>query len=225
MGWEEKQEVGGGLKRECATRTRKVAGIRRNPNHRPREIFEIEIKVKTENHDGAAKSIMAPIKRFADSEGSAFKKEKHTADDRASKRQKKLESSNDKHKSKTTSQSVVASTKSQKAPQPSVFKDEERAFPRGGASVLTPLEHKQIMIEATQDVLFEQAGNKRPGKSAESDDGVGGEIEATPRTGKKTKKAKGSRKVAIPEIEEARIRTEGLSYKVSVPALHFTRIV
>lgn len=205
--------------------TRKVAGIRRNPNHRPREIFEIEIKVKTENYDGAAKSIMAPIKRFADSEGPASKKEKHAADDRASKRQKKLESSNNEHKSKTTSQSVVASTKSQKALQPSVFKDEERAFPRGGASILTPLEHKQIQIEATQDVLFEQAGNKRLGKGAESDDGVDGEIEAAPRAGKKTKKAKGSKKVAIPEIEEARIRTEGLSYKVNVLALHLTRTV
>jgi len=204
--------------------TRKVAGIRRNPNHRPREIFEIEITVKT-NRDGAAKSIMAPIKRFADSEGSASKTEKHTAENRASKRQKKLESSNNEHKSKTTSRSVVASTKSQKAPQPSVFKDEERAFPRGGASVLTPLEHKQIQIEATQDVLFEQAGTKRPGKSAESDDGVDGEIEAAPRADKKTKKAKGSKKVAIPEIEEARIRTEGLSYKVSVLALQPTKTV
>ncbi|OCL15098.1 rRNA biogenesis protein-like protein RRP5 [Glonium stellatum] len=157
---------------------------------------------------------MAPIKRFADSEGPAFKKEKHTADDRASKRQKKLGSSSNEHGS-TTSQSVVGSTKSQKVPQPSIFKDEERAFPRGGASVLTPLEHKQIQIEATQDVLFEQAGNKRPGNGAESDDGVDEETEAAPRATKKIKKAKGSKKAA--DIEEARIRTEGLSYKRLVP--------
>ena len=73
--------------------------------------------------------------------------------------------------------------------------------------------------------IFLSASNKRPGKSAESDDGVDEEIESAPRADKKTKKAKGSKKVAIPEIEEARIRTEGLSYKVNVLALHLTRTV
>jgi rRNA biogenesis protein RRP5 len=38
----------------------------------------------------------------------------------------------------------------------SKVREEDAAFPRGGASVLTPLEHKQIQIEATQDVLFER---------------------------------------------------------------------
>ena len=38
----------------------------------------------------------------------------------------------------------------------SILRDEERAFPRGGASALTPLEYKQIQIQATRDVLFEE---------------------------------------------------------------------
>ncbi|KAL9033237.1 MAG: hypothetical protein Q9214_007609 [Letrouitia sp. 1 TL-2023] len=50
--------------------------------------------------------------------------------------------------------------KKHKYSQPSsqiVLKPEELAFPRGGASVLTPLEHKRIQIQAKNDVLFEQA--------------------------------------------------------------------
>ena len=38
---------------------------------------------------------------------------------------------------------------------------EEPAFPRGGANVLTPLEQKQIHIQAKQDVLFEQNTGKK----------------------------------------------------------------
>ena len=52
-------------------------------------------------------------------------------------------------------------------PKISKLKEEEAAFPRGGASVLTPLEHKQINIDATRDVLFEQeAASKAPEGSA-----------------------------------------------------------
>jgi rRNA biogenesis protein RRP5 len=36
----------------------------------------------------------------------------------------------------------------------SVLQTEESAFPRGGGSVLTPLEVKQAANDATKDVLF-----------------------------------------------------------------------
>ena len=54
----------------------------------------------------------------------------------------------------------------------SVLREEEPAFPRGGASVLTSLEQKQIRIEATQDVLFEQSTSKQKadGEMTEEDD-------------------------------------------------------
>ncbi|KAI5928699.1 hypothetical protein F4810DRAFT_644950 [Camillea tinctor] len=44
------------------------------------------------------------------------------------------------------------------APAPTIsrLKEEEPLFPRGGGSVLSPLEHKKISIQAKQDVLFEQ---------------------------------------------------------------------
>ncbi|KAI9720973.1 MAG: rRNA biogenesis protein rrp5 [Chrysothrix sp. TS-e1954] len=39
--------------------------------------------------------------------------------------------------------------------------EEARAFPRGGGDGLTPLERKQVQIQATRDVLFEEAGKKK----------------------------------------------------------------
>lgn len=53
-----------------------------------------------------------------------------------------------------------------RSPPKSILQQEDRAFPRGGASVLTPLEQKQIRNQAERDVLFEQ----RTGKPAENDD-------------------------------------------------------
>lgn len=43
-----------------------------------------------------------------------------------------------------------------KAPTVSLLKTEEPAFPRGGGSVLTPLEQKQIQIEAKADAMREE---------------------------------------------------------------------
>jgi rRNA biogenesis protein RRP5 len=52
----------------------------------------------------------------------------------------------------------------------SILRDEEPSFPRGGGSVLTPLERKQIQIQATRDVLFEQKGpSNSAGGFAEDD--------------------------------------------------------
>lgn len=50
----------------------------------------------------------------------------------------------------------------------SVLSSSEAAFPRGGASVLTPLEVKTISNKATEDVLFEQASSKKRESSESS---------------------------------------------------------
>lgn len=90
-------------------------------------------------------------------------------------------------------------------PKIAKLKEEEAAFPRGGASVLTPLEHKQINIDATRDVLFEQeAASKAPEGSAPAK-----------RKGPKPRKKKGED--TKPEEEEDVVRIEGLSYKRLVP--------
>jgi rRNA biogenesis protein RRP5 len=98
------------------------------------------------------------------------------------------------------------------APKISRVREEEVAFPRGGASVLTPLEHKQIQIEATRDVLFEQQG----AKSSKSDED-GGDDEAGLRAKRKPKsKGKGKKSNEHAEVEEETVKIEGLNYKVRV---------
>lgn len=89
------------------------------------------------------------------------------------------------------------------------------AFPRGGASVLTPLEHKQIQIDATRDVLFEQYGAKSSKPDGEDQEG-----EDTPKVRKKGKgKAKGKKAAQDTEVEEETVKIEGLSYKVCATAI------
>jgi rRNA biogenesis protein RRP5 len=96
------------------------------------------------------------------------------------------------------------------APKISKTRDEDVPFPRGGASVLTPLEHKQIQIDATRDVLFEQ----QSGKSANVDlDGQ--DHDAVQPTKKKAKsKSKGKKGQESSAPEEDVVKIEGLSYTV-----------
>ena len=88
-------------------------------------------------------------------------------------------------------------------------REEDAPFPRGGASLLTPLEHKQIQIEATRDVLFEQQSSKsrRPIVS-DGDD----QVERTVKKSKSKKKNKKGTETSTQDEETVKI--EGLSYKV-----------
>jgi rRNA biogenesis protein RRP5 len=99
----------------------------------------------------------------------------------------------------------------------SILRAEEPAFPRGGASILTPLEHKQIQIQAKQDVLFEQSTGRKAAKNDyedEDDEDIpeqpSGQIAKT----KRGQKHKGKKGVSSGTVEEASVRIEGLSYKV-----------
>ncbi|KAJ5558964.1 hypothetical protein N7461_002936 [Penicillium sp. DV-2018c] len=115
-----------------------------------------------------------------------------------------------------------------KASELSVLRDDEPSFPRGGASVLTPLERKQIQIQANRDVLFEQkaVGDRKPSqkKPAEdfdegSDSDVEMEDEETTTTTKKSRKKKSkSKKTAQKGTDDKQnVRIEGLSFKRLVP--------
>lgn len=151
---------------------------------------------------------MAAPKRKAEN-GAPVKKEAGASTDRSAKRQRKSDVGTDDAKP-----AKAPAAKADIAPKKSVFADGEKAFPRGGASVLTPLEHKQIQIKATQDVLFEQAGGvKKKGGAGLSDDEGGSDVdmEDAPKAGKKRKSKKGKKDV---QEEEAGIKVEGLSYKV-----------
>lgn len=102
-----------------------------------------------------------------------------------------------------------------KASELSVLRDDEPLFPRGGGSVLTPLERKQIQIQATKDVLFEQ---KRPKKSAghedESDVEMNDGDAATTAKKPRKKKTKGKKSTDQEPSEKLGVRIEGLSFKV-----------
>ena len=121
-------------------------------------------------------------------------------------------------KRKTESASFDVSIKKKQkidaAPQRLVQK-EETPFPRGGGSVLTPLEQRQIQIQAKNDVLFEQrTGLKASRKDFEGNESAceEGGIEKTPS---KPKKRKQTSKDLIAETGGPSVRIESLSYKVS----------
>lgn len=84
----------------------------------------------------------------------------------------------------------------------SVLKDEEPMFPRGGGSVLTPLEQKQIQLEAKADALqedeFATGGKKSSKKKAAKSAGKG---------------KKGSEKL---EKDDDSVKVESLSFKVRI---------
>lgn len=103
----------------------------------------------------------------------------------------------------------------------SVLRAEEPAFPRGGASVLTPLEHKQIQIQAKQDVLFEQSTGKKAAKNDYEDEENDEDMPEQPngRIAKLKRKPKSKDKKGGKNglVEEVAVRIEGLSYKVDGP--------
>ena len=103
-------------------------------------------------------------------------------------------------------------------PTTSLLQNEEPSFPRGGGSVLTPLEHKQIQLQATRDVLFEQTRHKTAGDADLAYEGTdGGEHAWSERSHIKGKQRIGSqlKKRKIKSVENETVaRVEGLSYKV-----------
>jgi rRNA biogenesis protein RRP5 len=148
---------------------------------------------------------MGAIKRKAEQGAAPSKKPKGASTDRSAKRRK----------SDAEQPSPAKSKPESAAPKPSVFKDEEKSFPRGGASVLTPLEHKQIQIKANQDVLFEQSGEKRTGGGDDGFSDMGSEDEE--KNAAKSKKKplfKKSKKSHDSGEKDDTVRAEGLSYKV-----------
>ncbi|KAK6193924.1 hypothetical protein LQW54_011958 [Pestalotiopsis sp. IQ-011] len=127
---------------------------------------------------------------------SAPKAAKTSSNSRPSKTPKSDKTTNG--ESKPSPKPKQTDSKPASAPLVSRLKEEEPLFPRGGGSILSPLEHKQIQIQAKQDVLFEQASGKKPDKAL------------------KTKKSKGqlkdSKSGASQKADDS-VRIESLNYK------------
>ena len=121
------------------------------------------------------------------------------------------------------SRKKLKSTSSTANSPASLLSKEEPSFPRGGASILTPLEQKQIQIQATRDVLFEQRTGKRPVHSGSDDDSETENLSAPPASQPRTShklKSKSRSKKDGETLEASSVRVEGLSYK----ARHLSRL-
>ncbi|QIW94506.1 hypothetical protein AMS68_000024 [Peltaster fructicola] len=97
----------------------------------------------------------------------------------------------------------------------SVLLQEERSFPRGGASVLSPLEQKQVRAQAERDVLFEQSTGKKAPR-LDDEDGID---ETEPTAARPSKKRRKDQKTAdsAPKDKSQGSKIHGLSYKTLVP--------
>lgn len=108
---------------------------------------------------------------------------------------------------------------------PAFLRQDEPSFPRGGASVLTPLEQKQIQIQANDDVLFEQSTGKNAPRNEYADDeneeqlsdGIEAASTKAKRKPKSKNKSRNARLASGEERKEHGVRIEGLSYKRLVP--------
>ncbi|KUI54324.1 rRNA biogenesis protein rrp5 [Cytospora mali] len=108
---------------------------------------------------------MSTLKRKGAPSGTpSTKPTKPTTETRPSKKVKSDKPAKDDDKKSARSTEKAASS----APAIARVKEEEPLFPRGGGSVLTPLEHKQITIQAKQDALFEEESSKT-NKKADKD--------------------------------------------------------
>lgn len=149
---------------------------------------------------------MAPAKR----KGAA-------GDDSLKKKKRARIGAEEKSANKTSADTSKQTSSLQRESQPPVIRDEEPSFPRGGASVLTPLERKQIQIQATRDVLFEQSGGKANDApdGLDSDVGAGSDVEENAAaTKKKSRKSRSKKRDAVEEKSRKGVRIEGLSFKV-----------
>lgn len=152
---------------------------------------------------------MAPIKRKSEPTNESFARTKKAGgnDDRPMKRPRQDDAPSSQTEKRNGNGKEGASNPIH-VPKVSKIKEEETAFPRGGASVLTPLEHKQIHADATRDVLFEQ--QTAPGPKSD-----GAAEESTAPAAKKRKPKSKGKKNEPAEEEDDHVRIEGLSYKVS----------
>lgn len=147
---------------------------------------------------------MSTLKRKgAPAANSSSKDAKPTTETRPSKkvRSDKPAKSGDKEKDSRGAKATEKTRSS--APAVATVKDEEPLFPRGGGSILTPLEHKQITIEAKRDALFEEESGKSAKKGEKGDKGD-----------KKRKRKSSTKEDKTSVRDEDAVRIEGLNYKV-----------
>jgi rRNA biogenesis protein RRP5 len=149
---------------------------------------------------------MAPVKRKA------------VTDERPSKKAKAGKETDESKPHKTEKKSKPAKGQDGEAGErntvaKSILQQEERAFPRGGASVLTPLEQKQIKAQAERDVLFEQQTGQKAAPRDDDDGELFDAEEESAAPAKKKRKTKRRESEAGKKEAGSGIKIQGLSYK------------
>ena len=160
---------------------------------------------------------MSSLKRKEASTGKAAKSSNGAADGgRPSKRAKaekpgdfkKTDKKTDKKADKKTDKKNAAESESTSVPANagaaalvSRLKEDEPLFPRGGGSVLTPLEYKQIQVQAKSDALFDQ-----------HTDGGADKADAATKKRQKSKRKHDDKPAAKPVDDGVKI--ESLNFKV-----------
>lgn len=131
---------------------------------------------------------------------------------------KGLEKSSKAPKTDKTVKTNVAPPQTSSKPQASsVVAKEQPAFPRGGASLLTPIERKQIQAKASRDAVkeFKKSqdlfGGSKLDQYTSDDDGNSVSEAEVAKPEKKSRKEKARKKKS--EVEGPEIRIGGLSYK------------
>lgn len=146
-----------------------------------------------------------------------IKRKGNVAEDATTQKRARAGAEDRKKDTKKQKTDAVEDGAASKSTDVSVLRDDEPAFPRGGASVLTPLERKQIQLEATQDVLFEQGGPKKSYGAGEDEDGDGDvDMDGTAaKKARKPRKTKAKKKAEEKESADKKgVRIEGLNFKV-----------
>ncbi|KAK3934932.1 rRNA biogenesis protein rrp5 [Diplogelasinospora grovesii] len=131
------------------------------------------------------------------------KSKKQTTESRPSKRPKSNETGKDEGKT-GSKQAKPAALKPALTTVVSRLKEEEPLFPRGGGSVLSPLEHKQIQIQARNDVLFEQESSKAGKKKGD---------DAAAKKKKRKSISEKKDNAAKPARDEDAVKVESLNFK------------
>ncbi|TKA76463.1 hypothetical protein B0A55_06103 [Friedmanniomyces simplex] len=160
---------------------------------------------------------MAATKRKAVTDERPTKKVKSTKSDPEAKEEKRTVKPSKSHPKYFEKKGEKSAGKDeQKTVAKSILQQEDRAFPRGGGSVLTPIEQKQIKVQAERDVLFEQeTGQKAPAHEDEDGDLFDEDTVAAPAK-KKQQKPRRDDGGGHAKITGSGIKIQGMSYKTLV---------
>lgn len=110
-----------------------------------------------------------------------------------------------------TNENTAAPSISQPSQSSLLLRDEESMFPRGGASVLTPLEQKQIQMKAKADAFDED----------ELDVSTKSKSKKKERNEKRASK-KSDKQTSHPVRGEDSVKVESLNFKVGDGAVQYT---